>query len=205
MLHLRTRLDAKITLEFLEHLIDLPYAFFQQRSAGDLMMRLNSNATIREVLTSSTLSGLLDGSLVSLYLILLFLTHVPMGLLVLGLVVGVLLAVVLAALGPWLPTWFTDDPAVVDQVKAIYFFIVVMQPLNALVFVWDGIVIGAADFRYLAGAMVVAGAAGTAVMILVIPLGWGLAGVWWGIVVLMLARAATLARWQWSPRAFRLH
>ena len=31
------------------------------------------------------------------------------------------------------------------------------------------------------------------VLILVIPLGWGLSGVWWGIVVLLLARVVTLA------------
>ncbi len=85
LLHLRTHLDAKITLEFLEHLIELPYAYFQQRSAGDLMMRLNSNATIREILTSSALSGILDGGLVSLYLILMWVTHWQMGLLVLAL------------------------------------------------------------------------------------------------------------------------
>lgn len=83
LLQLRTHLDAKITLEFLDHLVDLPFAFFQQRSAGDLMMRLNSNAVVREILTSSTLSALLDGTLVSLYLLLLFITHIPMGLLVL--------------------------------------------------------------------------------------------------------------------------
>lgn len=83
LLHLRTHLDAKITLEFLDHMVDLPYAFFQQRSAGDLMMRLNSNTTIREILTSSALSGILDGVLVGLYLILVFITHPPMGLLVL--------------------------------------------------------------------------------------------------------------------------
>ncbi len=83
LLHLRTHLDAKITLEFLDHLIDLPYAFFQLRSAGDLLMRLNSNITIREILTSSALSGVLDGALVGLYLILLFVTYPPMGLLVL--------------------------------------------------------------------------------------------------------------------------
>ncbi|MCP4656632.1 MAG: peptidase domain-containing ABC transporter, partial [bacterium] len=83
MLHLRTQLDAKITLEFLDHMIDLPYAFFQRRSAGDLMMRLNSNATIRETLTSTALSSILDGVLVSLYLCLLFVTHVGMALLVL--------------------------------------------------------------------------------------------------------------------------
>jgi len=85
LLHLRTHMDAKITLEFLEHLIDLPYAYFQQRSAGDLMMRLNSNSTIREILTSNALSGILDGVLVTLYLILLAITHWQMGLVVLGL------------------------------------------------------------------------------------------------------------------------
>lgn len=83
LLHLRTHMDAQITLEFLDHLVDLPYAFFQRRSAGDLMLRLNSNSTIREILTSSALSGILDGILVSLYLLLLFLTHFSIGLLVL--------------------------------------------------------------------------------------------------------------------------
>jgi ABC-type bacteriocin/lantibiotic exporter with double-glycine peptidase domain len=73
LIHLRARLDARMTLGLLHHLISLPYPFFQSRSAGDLIMRLNSNATIREILTSSALSGLLDGSLVVLYLLLLVL------------------------------------------------------------------------------------------------------------------------------------
>ncbi len=82
-LQLRTRLDARMTLGFLDHLVSLPFSFFQQRSAGDLMMRLNSNTTIRETLTSSALTGVIDGVLVSLYLVLLLLTHVQMGVLVL--------------------------------------------------------------------------------------------------------------------------
>jgi ATP-binding cassette subfamily B protein len=85
MLHLRTRLDAKITLDFVEHLIALPYAFFHQRSAGDLMMRLNSNTTIREILTAGTLTGVLDGALACLYLIVLFLASPILALLALGL------------------------------------------------------------------------------------------------------------------------
>ena len=85
LLALRTRLDARMTLDFLEHLMDLPYSFFQQRSAGDLMMRLNSNTTVRDILTSGALSGLLDGTMVSLYLVLLFVASPRMGLLVLGL------------------------------------------------------------------------------------------------------------------------
>jgi ABC-type bacteriocin/lantibiotic exporter with double-glycine peptidase domain len=82
LLYLRTHLDAQMTLGFVEYLVSLPYAFFQQRAAGDLMMRVNSNAQIREMLTSSTLSGLLDGTLASLYLILLLLASPAMGVLV---------------------------------------------------------------------------------------------------------------------------
>jgi ATP-binding cassette subfamily B protein len=85
LLYVRTQLDAKMTIGFVEHLAELPFEFFQQRSAGDLMMRLNSNATIRELLTTSVMSGLLDGALVGLYLILLLAVHLPLGLLVLGL------------------------------------------------------------------------------------------------------------------------
>lgn len=85
LLHLRTRLDLQLTLGFLEHLSELPYAFFQRRSAGDLIMRLNSNTQIRELLTSSALSGLLDGALVSLYLLLLFIAHAGMATVVLAL------------------------------------------------------------------------------------------------------------------------
>ncbi len=85
MLHLRTKLDAKITVDFVEHLISLPYAFFHQRSTGDLMMRLNANTTIREILTSGTLTGVLDGALACLYLIVLFLANSTIALLVVGL------------------------------------------------------------------------------------------------------------------------
>ncbi|PRQ04234.1 Lactococcin-G-processing and transport ATP-binding protein LagD [Enhygromyxa salina] len=72
LLQLRTNLDVRLTLGFLEHLVDLPYAFFQRRSAGDLMMRVSSNTNIRETLTNNTLSALLDGSLVIIYLALIF-------------------------------------------------------------------------------------------------------------------------------------
>ena len=72
LLHLRTLFDVRSTLDFLDHLISLPFAFFQRRSTGDLMARVNSNSTIREIFTAGTLSGVLDGGLVLLYLVLLF-------------------------------------------------------------------------------------------------------------------------------------
>jgi len=83
LLDLRTRLDAQLTLDFVDHLVALPYSFFQERSPGDLMMRMNSNATVREILTAGALSTVLDGLLVSLYLVVLVIASPQLSLLVL--------------------------------------------------------------------------------------------------------------------------
>src|SRR5215204_565641 len=93
LLTLRTKLDMQLTLGFVEHLVDLPYAFFLKRSAGDLAMRLRSNTDVREILTTGALSALLDGALACLYLVVLLALSPEMGLLVLGL--GVLQVAVL--------------------------------------------------------------------------------------------------------------
>ncbi|MDQ3982852.1 MAG: peptidase domain-containing ABC transporter [Actinomycetota bacterium] len=85
LVYMRTRLDLQMTVGFIDHLVDLPYEFFLQRSPGDLMMRINSNVTIRETLTAGTLSALLDGAFVFVYLFLLFAQSTSMGTLVLGL------------------------------------------------------------------------------------------------------------------------
>jgi ATP-binding cassette subfamily B protein len=78
LLHLRTVLDTRLTLGFLEHLVGLPYSYFQVRGAGDLMMRLNSNTFVREHLTSGALSAILDGLLVVVYLAVLLLGSTAM-------------------------------------------------------------------------------------------------------------------------------
>ena len=72
LIYLRGRLDAQMMLGFFEHVLTLPFSFFQQRSSGDLLMRLSSNATLRETFTSQTISTILDGSLVIVYLAILF-------------------------------------------------------------------------------------------------------------------------------------
>lgn len=95
LLSLRTQLDLQMTLGFLEHMLRLPFAFFQMRQSGDLMMRLNSNAVIRESLTSAAMTGLLDGLLVTGYLAIILLTHWGVGLLVLllgGIRLGIFVA-----------------------------------------------------------------------------------------------------------------
>jgi ATP-binding cassette, subfamily B, bacterial len=95
LLHLRTHLDRELTTGFVSHLVGLPYAFFLSRSAGDLMMRLQSNSTVREILTTGSLSALLDGGMATMYLVLLLVISPPLGLLVLGLGAGQAAATIL--------------------------------------------------------------------------------------------------------------
>jgi MATE family multidrug resistance protein len=117
-----------------------------------------------------------------------------------GLLSGITLGGLFFLLAPVLPRLFTDEPAVLAAVAGIFPFIVAMQPLNAVVFVWDGVFIGAERFRFLARQMAFSAACAAVILFLVLPLGWGLTGVWWGIVALMLARAVTLAAAYRDPR-----
>ena len=67
LLHLRIALDTRMTLGFLDHMVSLPFSFFQRRSTGDLMMRVDSNGTVREIVTSKSMSAVIDGVFVLLY------------------------------------------------------------------------------------------------------------------------------------------
>ncbi len=68
LLALQARVDQHLMRGFFGHLLALPYRFFEQRTTGDLMMRLGSNTQVREMLTSQTLSVVIDGSLIFVYL-----------------------------------------------------------------------------------------------------------------------------------------
>jgi ATP-binding cassette subfamily B protein len=83
LLELRTRLDMGLTTRFVEHLVELPYAYFLRRSSGDLMMRMQSNANVREILTTGSISALIDGAFATLYLALVAVVSLPLALLVL--------------------------------------------------------------------------------------------------------------------------
>jgi MATE family multidrug resistance protein len=110
-----------------------------------------------------------------------------------GLAVGVVLGLGFWSLRPVLPGFFTDDPETIAALLDVYLFVVVLQPLNGLVFVGDGIYMGAEAFPYLAKAMIGTALAAAVVLLLVNPMGWGLTGVWWGIATLMAGRLLTLA------------
>jgi ATP-binding cassette subfamily B protein len=97
LLHLRTYMDANMTLDLNEHMLSLPFSFFQQRSTGDLALRLSSSAQIREVLTSAALSGALDGSLALGYLVLLLVLAPPLAAIAVG--VALVQAVIVLSTG----------------------------------------------------------------------------------------------------------
>jgi len=99
MIYLQARLDTQLMLGFFARMLSLPFRFFQQRSAGDLIMRLASNSHIRSTLTSQTLSIFLDGGLVLVYLAILFWCDTALGALSLG-IGAVQIGLLLATLRP---------------------------------------------------------------------------------------------------------
>lgn len=105
-----------------------------------------------------------------------------------GVIVGVGLGAVLALSRTWLVPLFTDDTQVRNLAAQLLLIVAVMQPLNAVVFVLDGILLGAGDVTYLAVAMVAALGAFAIAAIFVVVLGGGLFAIWGALCVLMVAR-----------------
>lgn len=109
VIHLQGRLDVHALVGFCAHLLRLPLRYFQQRSTGDVMMRIGSIAVLRELLTTQTLSSILDAGMVATYVAILLVMDVPSGLLVLG-VIG-LQAAVLAGSVRWIRERMAADLA----------------------------------------------------------------------------------------------
>ena len=101
----------------------------------------------------------------------------------LSVVAGGVFAALLLALAGLLPRVFTSDASVLEECAALWPFLVLMQPLNGAVFALDGILIGAADGRYIAVSMLVAFACCATVLVAALAAGWGIRGVWAALVV----------------------
>jgi putative MATE family efflux protein len=106
---------------------------------------------------------------------------------------GVLMAAGLLAGIDLLPRAFTSDDAVLQQARDLWPLFALMQPIGALVFALDGILLGAGDTRYLAYAMAFSAlCVFVPIALLSARYDWGVTGVWWGIVALMAARLVTI-------------
>jgi Na+-driven multidrug efflux pump len=67
-----------------------------------------------------------------------------------GVVAGAVTALLLAVASPVLGALFTDDPAVQDLLVPVLLVAALGQPVAGVVFVLDGVLIGAGDGAYLA-------------------------------------------------------
>lgn len=109
-----------------------------------------------------------------------------------GIGCGIVFGLGILAVRPWLPGLFTADGDVRDLLLASLLLVALLQPLAGVVFVLDGILIGAGDGAYLAVTTLVA----TVVFLpAAIGLYWadaGLIGLWSAIGLWMLTRGITL-------------
>mgnify|MGYP002335975381 CR=1 FL=1 len=74
-----------------------------------------------------------------------------------GIVAGAAFGLAVLVLRSVLVPLFTDDLAVSSLARDVLLVVALLQPINAVVFVLDGVLIGAGDLRYLAKAMAVSG------------------------------------------------
>lgn len=106
-----------------------------------------------------------------------------------GVGLGVILCALVLVLRPWLPGWFTDDPEVAQMVATALLVVAAQQPLAGVVFVLDGVLLGAGDAAFLAWAQLLALLAFAPVAWLALQ-GASILHLWLAMTAFMVARAA---------------
>lgn len=125
----------------------------------------------------------------------------------LGLIAGAGLGALTIAAALGIPFAFTSDPAVRHQATLALFVCGAQQPIAAIAFVLDGLLLGASDYRILRTGMLVAlvGFGPVAALVLA-DHKLGILGVWLALSCWLAVRTAVLLRrWRsgrwWSPAA----
>lgn len=109
-----------------------------------------------------------------------------------GIAVGVVLGLLVILSRPLFLPLFTSNPTVKDTALPALLMVALSQPICGVVFVLDGVLMGAGDGPYLAGAMVVTLAVFAPVALLVPTLGAGLTALWGAMTLMMAVRMLTL-------------
>ncbi len=119
-----------------------------------------------------------------------------------GLVFGCLLGLVTAALALFAPAVFTTDPAVRHAAVTGLLWSALTQPLAALAFVYDGVILGLGDYAAMRRAMLLSILAFAPLAAGVLRFHWlGLPGVWIALGCWLTARTVLLwRRWASSGR-----
>lgn len=102
---------------------------------------------------------------------------------------AVVLAALLALGAPVLPGLFTSDVAVLHQMRVPWWFLVCQLPISGVVFALDGVLLGAADARFMRNATMISALCGFLPLVwLSLAYGWGLAGIWSGLTLFLVLR-----------------
>ncbi|NED70778.1 MATE family efflux transporter [Streptomyces sp. SID9944] len=109
-----------------------------------------------------------------------------------GIAVGVVLGLLVIVARPVLLPLFTADPTVKDTALPALLVVALSQPVCGVVFVLDGVLMGAGDGPYLAGAMLVTLAVFVPAALLVPVFGGGLTALWGAMTLMMTVRLLTL-------------
>ncbi|MFF5961752.1 MATE family efflux transporter [Streptomyces luteogriseus] len=109
-----------------------------------------------------------------------------------GIAVGVVLGVLVVITRPVFLPLFTSDPTVKDVALPALVIVALSQPISGIVFVLDGVLMGAGDGPYLAWAMLLTLAVFTPAALLVPVLGGGLTALWATMTLMMTVRMLTL-------------
>ncbi|WP_112273358.1 MATE family efflux transporter [Lentzea terrae] len=106
-----------------------------------------------------------------------------------GLVFGIGLGVVFAALAGILPKAFTTDAGVLSEIPNAWWFFVALQPIAGVVFALDGVLLGAGDVKFMRTATLGSAVVGFLPLVWAsYAFGWGLAGIWTGLSAFMVLR-----------------
>ncbi|MEU3910589.1 MATE family efflux transporter [Streptomyces sp. NPDC029721] len=105
---------------------------------------------------------------------------------------GVVLGLLVVLARPVFIPLFTADPVVEDALLPALLVVALAQPVCGVVFVLDGVLMGAGDGPYLARAMLLTLAVFAPAALLVPVLGGGLTALWWAMTLMMVVRMATL-------------
>ncbi|WP_067793488.1 MATE family efflux transporter [Actinomadura formosensis] len=109
-----------------------------------------------------------------------------------GIGCGVAFGLIILVVRPWLPALFTSDGDVRRLLFASLLLVAVLQPVAGVVFVLDGILIGAGDGPYLAVTTLIATVVFLPAAIVLYRADAGLTGLWVAIGLWMLTRMFTL-------------
>ncbi|MFE4253043.1 MATE family efflux transporter [Streptomyces sp. NPDC056910] len=109
-----------------------------------------------------------------------------------GIAAGVVLGLLVIVSRPLFIPLFTNDQAVQNVALPALLMVALSQPICGIVFVLDGVLMGAGDGPYLAWAMLATLAVFTPVALLVPVFGGGLTALWGAMTLMMTVRMLTL-------------